>query len=240
MDVYEHIRDKFRALIYENHLEGEQVNVRVVLLTPEEAIGNPEDRDYPIITGKERMMQADFRGARGHAFTDMFGNFDGSLSEIVGMELKNNYRRAVFVSTINAVMRYLGMIDKSVHCRDEEPRQCSAELVRYIETKYGHPKIAMAGLQPRMLEALSARFEVRNTDLDKNNIGKQKFGVKIEGPERTLPNLEWCDLALVTGTTLVNNTIGDFLIDKPVIFYGVSVCGVAALMGWQNFCHLGH
>jgi len=40
-------------------------------LSPEEAIGNPEDRDYPLIVGKERLMQAEFRGALGQAFTDM-------------------------------------------------------------------------------------------------------------------------------------------------------------------------
>ncbi len=240
MDVYELVRDKFKALIYENHLEREQVNVHVVLLTPEEAMGNPEDRDYPVIAGRERIMQAEFKGSLGHAFTDMYGNFSGSLSDIASLELKNNYRRAIFISTLNAFMRYLGLVTKSVHCRDEEPRQCSMELARYMGEKFGQPRIALVGFQPRMLEALSAKFEVKITDLDRNNIGKEKFGIKVEGPERTAANLEWCDVALVTGTTLVNNTIGDFLIDKPVIFYGVTISGAAALLGWQNFCHLGH
>jgi hypothetical protein len=238
--IYEEIRSKFKELIHKNGLEAEMVRIKVVLLTPEEAIGDPEDKDYPIITGKERIIQAEFRGSFGHAFTDMFGNFDGSLSQIADMELKNNYRRAIFVSALNASMRYLGLVQKSVHCRNEEPRHCSVELSRQIGEKFGQPRVALVGFQPRMLEELSKRYQVRITDLDKNNIGTTKFGITVEGPERTRANLAWCEVALVTGTTLVNNTISDFLIDKPVIFYGVSVSGAAALMGWQNFCHLGH
>lgn len=110
-------------------------------LTPEEAIGNPEHGDYPLQKGKERLMQAAFRGAFGQAFTDMFGNYEDRLSRIVEMDLTNNFRRAIFVSTVNAVMRHLGMIERSVHCKGKGPKDCSQELVTYIRQEFYNPKI---------------------------------------------------------------------------------------------------
>lgn len=238
--TYDNIREEFTNIIKNYDLDSEPVVVTAVPLSAEEAIGNPEDRDYPLVTGKERMMQAEFRGVVGQAFTDMYGNFSGQLSDIVAMDLENNFRRAIFISSINAVLRSLGLITQTQHCRDEEPRLCSHELVKYIQGKYGDVKIALVGFQPRLLEALSQQFAVRATDLDKANVGTEKSGVVIGGPDRTEENLDWCDLALVTGTTVVNNTIDQFIISKPVIFYGVTISGAAKLLGLNQFCYYGH
>jgi hypothetical protein len=75
--------------------------------------------------------------------------------------------------------------------------------------------------------------------MDQENIGQEKFGVKIDDPARTKENLEWCDIALVTGTTIVNDTIDQFLIAKPVIFYGATIAGAAELQGLNRFCPFG-
>jgi hypothetical protein len=237
--LYQAVREKFIKLIKEHRLEGEEVVVRAATLSPEQAIGNPEDRDYPIVKGVERLMQAEFRGSKGQAFTDRYGNFSGRLADIASMELNNNFRRAVFISSLNAVMRQLGMIGQTVHCKDEQPRECSQELVKYIKASYGQPRIAMVGFQPRMVEALAKKFELRVTDMDKENIGRERFGVTINGPAQTKENLDWCDIALVTGTTIVNDTIDQFVIAKPVVFYGVTISGAARLAGLNRFCPLG-
>jgi hypothetical protein len=237
--LHDIIREKFIKLIKEHGLEGEEVIVRAAALSPEQAIGNPEDKDYPLIKGQERLMQAEFRGSRGQAFTDRYGNFSGRLADIARMDLNNNFRRAVFISSLNAVMNHLGLISQTVHCKDKQPKECAAELVSYIKEKYGQPKIAMVGFQPRMVEALAQQFELRVSDMDKANIGQEKFGVKIDDPSRTKENLDWCDIALVTGTTIVNDTIDQFLIAKPVIFYGVTIAGAAQLEGLNRFCPFG-
>ena len=234
--MYDILKLRFEKMVTANRLGSERVKVLARTLSPEEAIGNPEDNDYPLQKGKERLMQAEFKGFHGQAFTDMFGNFEGELSQIIEMELNNNFRRAIFISTVNAVMRYLGKVDRSIHCRDKDPVDCSRELARVIKKEFNRPKIAMVGLQPRMLEALSQAFEVRITDLDEANIGTKKFGVTVEPPSSTKMNLDWCDMALVTGTTLVNDTIGDFQTEKPVVFFGVTIAGAANLLGLKHFC----
>jgi uncharacterized protein (DUF4213/DUF364 family) len=239
VDIYEKLQKYFITIIKENHLETQAIIVRAKPLTPEEAIGNPEDKDYPLIVGRERMMQAEFRNTFGQAYTDMYGNYSDKLINIAEMELKNNFRRAVFISCLNAVMRYLGIIDKTVHCRDDEPRECSSQLVEYITKKYGHPRIALVGLQPRMVEALVKSFPIKVTDMDYANIDTKKFGVTIQSPQKTQEHLDWCDTAVVTGSSIVNDTIANFMTNKPVIFYGVTISGAAKVLGLENFCYCG-
>ncbi len=233
------VRGKLLELIKGRNFESENIHIVAKTLTPEEAIGNPEHDDYPLQKGKERLIQAEFRGSLGQAFTDMFGNYQSSLSEILSMDLNNNFRRAIFVSAINAVTRHLGIVDNTIHCKNEDPKECAEKLVEYVKDTYGSPRIFLAGLQPRMLEALSRVFEVRVTDLDEENIGQKKFGVMVESPDKKEENMQWCDIALVTGTTLTNNTIGGFNGGKPVVFFGVTIAGPARLLGLNHFCPLG-
>jgi hypothetical protein len=75
--------------------------------------------------------------------------------------------------------------------------------------------------------------------MDQDNIGQEKFGVRIDDPSQTEENLNWCDIAVVTGTTVVNDTIDQFRIEKPVVFYGVTISGAAKLAGLNCFCPFG-
>jgi uncharacterized protein (DUF4213/DUF364 family) len=240
MDFVDMMRLDLVNLIQKKNLHDAPVRIRVTTLSPEEAIGNPEHDDYPLIKGRERMMEAEFEGAKGQAFTDRFGNFDGTLGVVAELPFANSYQRAVFIATLNAVMRRFDLCERTIHCRDDEPPKCAKDLVAYMESHYGHPKIAMVGLQPRMLEHLSSRFNVRVTDLDDENIGTKKFGVLIEGPEAMDCNLEWCDLVFATGSTLCNATLHDMARDKPIVFFGVTAAGPAELLNLPRFCPMGH
>ncbi|MDD5590394.1 MAG: DUF364 domain-containing protein [Dehalococcoidales bacterium] len=242
-NIYDSLREKFIASIKENNLESDEIIIRAAPLSAEEAIGRPKDRDYPLIVGRERLMQAEFQSCYGQAFTDMYDNYNGCLLDVASMALSDNFQRAVFIASLNAVMRYLRKTAGTVHCRDEEPRQCANELADYIEQTYGHPRVAFIGFQPRMIEALSSKFEIMVTDLDEKNIGAEKFGVIVCGPEKTEENLNWCDIALVTGTTIVNGTIEPMLKmveGKEAIFYGTTISGTAELLGLKRFCRCGH
>jgi len=239
MKVYELLKEQFLKYIKENKLESDEVIIKARPLTPEEAIGNPEDKDYPLITGRERMMQAEFRSTFGQAYTDMFGNYSGRLQDIANMNLNNNFRRAIFIASLNAVMRYLGLIDKTIHCKDNDPRECGLKLVDYVTEKYGNPKIAMVGFQPRLVESLAKKFEIKVTDMDHANINTEKYGLTVQSPQKTREHVEWCDLIVSTGSTIVNDTIDDFLVGKPAIFYGITVSGAAKILGLENYCYCG-
>jgi hypothetical protein len=238
-DLYNEIRERTRKLLKGQDILGERVRIRARALSTEEAIGNPEADDFPLQKGKERIMQAEFGHALGQAFTDRYGDFEGTLEEVLQMALENNFRRAIFMATLNAVLRHMNRIDRTVHCRDQGPDQCAEELAHYIKTRYGSIRIVLIGFQPRMVESLAPYYPLRVIDMDPDSIGTRKFHVTIEGPEATQEAIRWTDLLLVTGTTLVNGTIGRFLESKPVIFYGTTIAGAAHLMGWDRFCAKG-
>ncbi|MCG7849311.1 MAG: hypothetical protein MIO93_09055 [ANME-2 cluster archaeon] len=236
--MYTKIKERFAQIVAENNLLDETVRISAKTLTPEEAIGNPESDDFPILKGHERMMQAEFRGSFGQAFTDMYGDFEGTLQDVLYMELNNNFRRAIFIATLNAVMRNLGLIEGSVHCKDHGPEECGLDLVEFLEgCKIS--RIALVGFQPVHARCCSGCYELKILDLDKENIGKEKFGVvMLDGDKNAKEVLKWCDLALVTGTTVVNGTIGPILemAGKKVVFYGISIAGVAQLFNFNRFC----
>jgi hypothetical protein len=232
----ESVRREAVALWEERGLLNEPISIQARTLTVEEAIGDPEGDDFPLQKGKERLMEAVFHGAKGQAFTDLYGDFSGSLADVASMPLSNNFRRAVFVAALNATLRSLGLCDRTIHCRDKAPSECAAKLVEHIRERHGAPKITQIGYQPKIIQALAPRFELRVVDLDPDNIGSGRHGAPVEGPDGAEEALAWADLLLVTGSTLSNDTVGDFLSGKSVIFYGTTVAGAAALMGWERFC----
>ncbi len=241
MDFYNDIKERFFNLVKEKDLMSSKVEVvSARTLTPQEVIGKPERDDFPLLKGKEVMIQADFKGSLGQAFTDMPGNYNGTLKEIFDMPLDNNFQRAVFIATLNAVLRYLNYISKTVHCKDKEPAECAAHLVDYIKERFGNPRIAFIGMQPAMVENLAAHFEIRVVDLDPDNVGQRRCGVLIEDVAYTKEILSWADLILTTGTTVVNDTLTPLLIEKPIIFYGITIAGVAYLKGYEQYCFCAH
>lgn len=236
-DFYKKLTDRFTELTCKNNLLDEKVEVTGTILKPDEAIGTPQRKDFPLLKGKERLMEANFKGAKGQAFTDMPDNFAGTLHEIISRPLRSNYDRAVLVSSINAVCNYLGISQNYIHCKNEEPTECAKDLAAKIKEEFGSPRIAFVGYQPSMVQELAGSFTLRILDLAEDNIGAVKSGIKIEDGRRdTTKVLSWCDLILATGSTVVNGTITQLIKQKPVIFYGTTIAGTAVLMGLRRFC----
>lgn len=236
--LYKQLKDYLETQVRNHNLLEEMVLIRGKVLSTEEAIGKPYRQDFPLLKGKEKLIQAEFKGALGQAFTDSPDGFSGTLKEFLDRPLENNFQRAAFIAVLNAVMRYLGLVEGTVHCKDAEPQICGEKLVEYIRENYTEPKIAIIGLQPALLEHCNKEFNVRVVDLDPDNIGKRKCGVLVEdAEEKTQELLYWCDLLLVTGSTAANGTIINFLnLNKPTIFYGTTVAGAAKILDLKRFC----
>jgi hypothetical protein len=239
--TYDRLREQLTVIAVDNALMEQTVNVvSARTLKPEESIGNPERKDFPLVKGREVMVEADFNGVKGQAFTDMPGAFTGDVGEILKMNLTDNFERAVFISGLNAILRSLGCLSCTIHCRDEEPEVCAQALVDYVREGFGSPKIAFIGLQPAMVDHLARHYDIRVTDMDPENLGREKYGVTIEHADRTREVIEWGDVVFATGSTVVNNTYRSLIRDRPLIFYGVTVSGIAYLTGCLQFCHKGH
>jgi len=241
--ILHEVRDRAVEIWKQEEILGQSVQVVTGPLSVKEAIGDPGSEDFPIQQGKERLMEAGFAGARGQAFTDDFGSHSATLGEIADLPLDSNFNRAVFVASLNASMRNLGRADTTVHCRDQGPNDCAAQMPEFLHKTYGEPKITLVGFQPAMIEALNSTFKLRVLDLDPDNVGQVKRGAMVEGPDTAIEALAWADLLLITGTTLANGTIDNFIDSSgagkngtPVLFYGTTIAAAAAIMGWKRFC----
>ena len=238
MNLYEELRAALRKEIQKQNLSGQNISIRCKALSATEAIGKPEHDDYPIIKGREVMVEAVFEGAKGQAFADEFENADYFVDDLLKIKLNSNKRRASFISGLNAIFRYLDLSDKTIHCKDDEPKVCANNLPEFIGPRNN---VFLVGYQPRFLEMLASHYNVRAVDLDQDNIGSDVSGVVIEPPEMTSDVIQWSDLIFATGSTIVNGTIANFLNqNKPVLFYGVTISAAATILKLKTYCHCGH
>ncbi|MGB7544187.1 MAG: DUF364 domain-containing protein [Methanothrix sp.] len=210
-------------------------------LSAAEAIGDTGRDDFPILRGKEVLMQAVYRGAIGQAFSAAKGDFHGTLGHVLKLPLDRNFERAVFIATMNAVLRYLGKIEKTVHCKDDGPKRCAACLAEWIAGQ-GSDMIGLVGLQPALLEALVKTLgseRVMTSDLAE--AGMVRCDVKVLDGMDSSEIFERCQLVLMTGSTLVNGTINDLMENATghetrVVFYGTTIAGTAYLIGLERWC----
>jgi uncharacterized protein (DUF4213/DUF364 family) len=238
----------FREIAEKERLLDVEVSVLVKPLTSEEAIGKPGRRDFPIIIGKERVIEATILKSKGHAYTDSPRDFLGTLKDVLDLELTSNHNRAIYIATLNAVLVSLRMVDKTIHCKNEEPEECALEIADFLLKKYGKTDVGLIGLNPAIAERLIDVFGIGHvciTDLSRDNIGRLKFGVEIwDGNTRTEDLINRSGVIIFTGTTLVNDTFGRIwnLIQsgrKKYLVYGVTAAGVCELLGIERICPRG-
>jgi len=247
--VLEEARQKFFAVVKDHGLQSEEVEVTIGTLSAEQAIGSPSRQDFALLEGREVMIEAQFKGSFGQAFTEHPQGFKGSLSQVQDLSLATASNRAIFISTLNAVSAHLDMVTGVRHCRDGEPERCGSQVALCLQQSFGNIEVGLIGFQPAIMENLIERFGVHNvqcSDLNPRNIGSHKFGVEIkDGRIKNLDVIRWCNLLLVTSSAIINNTFDALRNEtlsqgKPVIMYGVSGAGVSALLGLDRVCPLAH
>ncbi|ATW27537.1 Rossmann-like domain-containing protein [Candidatus Formimonas warabiya] len=238
MKFYTELKDKMAQLVEKHDLSQKEITIRTAALTPEEAIGVTGRKDFPLLKGKEILMNAYFKDSVGQAFTDQPSIFTGSIEQLMELDLSSNNNRALFIASANAILKHLGLIDKTVHCKNEEPEMCARQIREWLKEKYGGRKIALVGFQPAILDHVRQDFQLRILDLNNQNIGQVKYGVLIEDGEKSLSDvLSWADVVLATGSTVTNGTILNFMDQgKEVFFYGTTIAGAAYLKGLNRLC----
>ena len=242
---YKLLRDKFLRLAEENSLLDNEIIIKTHILKPTEAIGNPGRRDFPLLKGKEVMVQASFIEMKGQAYTDSPSEFSGPLRDVVKLSLDDSRQKALFIASLNAVMRYLHPDITTVHCKNNEPEECAEEMMTHIKTLNPH-SVGIIGLQPAILDAMVKILGKENVtciDRDEGNRDQVKYGVHIgwgdkEGMERIF---KYSDLVLATGSSVANGSLVDILNiarnhNSSLYFYGVTIVGTARLMGLNQLC----
>lgn len=220
-----------------------KINVTARGLSAQEAIGEPERQDFPLLTGKEVLVQAEIDGCMGQAFTASPRDYSGTVAEILELSSDHPGKLALKVATLNALANKVGLIDHTVHCRDAGPELCAHAIAQTVLERHGKCRIGIIGYQPAILENCASVFGPENihiTDLNPSNIGQTRYGVKVwNGETNTVKLAEFGDIFLITGTVLANGTFEDIrplLEGKPVYFYGTTGAAFAAMNGLNRLC----
>jgi hypothetical protein len=208
-------------------------DVEVRWLKPVEAIGFA-DKEFVLARGKEFLVEAHVFGGVGQAFTDAPSNTRGKVKDLMRGIFGGPKERAIAIATFNAVLNLIGILKNPIHCKDKEPIECGKILVLKILDEFGEDaKIVHIGYQPGHIRATTETFEhVWITDLDKENIGKIKFGRKVlNGMTENEEAIKDADVAPITGSTLVNGTVWNLLswakkYNTKTILYGVTIKGL--------------
>lgn len=240
-ELFDLIIERFEALPEVKGILDEKVEIKAKTLSPEEAIGTTERKDYPILTGKDVMIEATYNGAVGQAFTSAPADFSGTLADILKLDYEHDDHAAgLLVAAVNAVMCSLGLCDRTIHCKNDGPKKCGIEIGKYVKENYGDKNVLVVGYQPSIIENLTSLMDnVRALDLDPNNVGHEKCGIVIEhGVDDMDDAKEWADVILCTGSTVCNGTLADYLdIGKKIYYFGTSLAGTAKLLDLDRLCY---
>jgi len=249
LSILNEAKDKLSPLVKEHQLGCEAVQVTVRALSPKQAIGQTQRRDFPLLEGKEVIVEAEVKGSRGQAFTDKPHSYAGSVADVLQLSQEMLGNRAIFLATINAITAHLGIATGVRHCRDDELEKCGEQITHNLLKRFGKTRVGLIGFQPAILENLAKRLgseNVRSTDLNSTNIGSCMYGVVIwDGKTDTQQLIDWCQVMLVTSSTMVNNTF-DIIhqtataLHKRLITFGVTGAGVCALTALERLCPFSH
>lgn len=213
-------------------------------LSPEEAIGHPERSDFPLLRGKEVLVQAEINGHIGQAFTGDPVSFEGSVQQLMGeLNPERPGHRALAVAVLNALARQLNIADHTIHCVNNEPEECARRVSRQLRESHGNCSIGIIGYQPALLQHCAEEFgaeQVHLTDLNDELIGQIRHGVEVwDGMKDTDRLVDCSDILLVTGTILANGTYPEVLAsigDKPYYFFGTTCAALASINKIQRVC----
>lgn len=235
--IYSKLKLDLKNNAIANNILSDSISIYLKALTPEEALGKTRHDDYIIQKGKEKIIEASFRDSKGHAFSDKYAEGSLHVEELLTLDTSITKNRCLFISALNAIYKYLELIDKSIHCKNDEPVECAKSISKIIKPI---EKVLVIGYQPRLIEELSKTNEIRVQDLDNDNIGKNKSNLLINGPDALKSNLVWCDTVLATGSVIVNGSIVDFYeLNKKVVYYGVTISAAARILQLEQYCECG-
>jgi len=226
-------------------LKKKEVVISSKALKNEEAIGNPDRQDFPLLRGKEVLLQAEIDGFVGQAFTSDPIAYQGSISDMLLLPEDRHGNYALLVASLNALMKMTGKADHTIHCKNNEPEECAEKVCEEVLKRHGKVKIGIIGYQPSIIENCAQVFGPENvlvTDLSEDNVGAVRYGVRIlDGMVDTEKLVEFADVLLATGSVLANGTelgVLDAIGDKPFYFFGTTCAGLAVLNGFSRICPL--
>jgi len=234
MSLIEELKENFINIIEKNNLKHEDIEIKTCPSSPHE---------------KEILIEADFKGNKGQAFSTGAINFQGKIKDILNIDLNTSENRALFIVCTNAVLKHLNLIEGTVHCNEKEVKRCAQKIADSFSRRYGmFLTIGMIGLQPTIAEALIKKIGKENIRIcDNKNKDKNFYDVLIEDEKNMNNIVAGSFLTLANGNAIVDGKIDEIIKtfkednkSRIVIFYGVTIASAQKLLGLKRICFESH
>ncbi len=187
----------------------------------------------------EFRVTADLCGTRGEAYTETPLNFEGTLREAIELTPSEGGIDARCLAAINAAMNHLGLCAGEFPATFDERRLYTDAIYSYITEKYGRSNIVLVGYDGYIVKKfIGGDLDFWTMDRDPDNISQDRFKHVIvnSGRYNREACLAWGKVLIVTGSTLTNGTIVQYLDKgKDLLFYGITIAGAATLLGLPWF-----
>lgn len=233
--MIEELKENFINIVEENNLKHEDIEIKTCPSSPHE---------------KEVLIEADFKRSKGQAFSADAISFQGKIKNILNIDLNTSKNRALFIASTNAVLRYLNLIQGTVHCNVvEEAKRCAQKMADSFSRRYGmFLTIGMVGFQPFVAEALIKKIGKENIRIcDNTNKDKNFYDVVIEDEKNMKNIVAGSFLTLATGNTIIDGKIDEIIKtfkednkSRIVVFYGVTIASTQKLLGLKRICFESH
>jgi hypothetical protein len=234
MSMIEELKENFVNIVEKNNLKHEDIEVQTC---------------PPSLHKKEVLIEANFKGIKGQAFTEDGLEIQGKVDDILNIDLNTCNSRALFIASTNAVLRYLNLIQGTVHCNVEEAKICAQKMADSFSRRYGmFLTIGMVGFQPFVAEALIKKIGKENIRIcDKYNANKNFYDVLIEDEKNMKNIVAGSFLTLAIGSTIIDGKIDEIIKtfkednkSRIVVFYGVTIASAQKLLGLKRICFESH
>ena len=232
-EIYDRLMEKFLAIPEVSGFLDETVSIKMDS-EPEQTL---MPWNYIPFTGRrpEYRVYADFRGYLGEAYTEKPDTFTGTLRDAVNIPPSDNGIDARCLAAVNAVMNYLGLCAGTWPATFDEHRLYTDALFNYVALELGkRSNIILVGYDGYIVKKFVLEdMDFWTMDRDPDNISQDRFKHVIVNSARF--NREacfaWGDYFIITGSTLTNGTIVQYLDKgKDLLFYGITIAGAATLL----------
>jgi len=188
----ENLRQQARRVAEEHHLLDDPVTVGAATDNSGRLV-RPEGE-------REVMLEAQFRGERGLAFTADPASFSGRLAELLGLPLDSDQSRALVLAGAKSVLRYL---ERRGAGPPDRVTLCAAEIAEAIAREFGRAKVGVVGYDSSVVDAcveLVSAERVRIADPNPAQVGRERQGVVVVALDGFTDDLfDWADVVIITG-----------------------------------------
>lgn len=236
-DIYKNLIDKFYELPGVSDMLSQKISIK--------GDSEPEPTLMPwnYIPFKDRRPEyrvtAEFNGFRGEAYTELPMDFEGTLQEALCLPVSDKGIDARILASINAVMNSMELCAGVFPTTFDERRMYTDALYMHVSQNFGTSNIVLVGYDGYIVKKFVAEgVDFWTMDRDPDNISQDRFKHVIVNSAyyNRQACLEWGKLFIITGSTLTNGTIVQYLDqDKELLFYGITIAGAAKLLGLPWF-----